>query len=359
MIENFYSLPKKRWILISLILAVSLLGGAVLLSLRENKVSGLVFNQTSVMPSLTKINTPAPMPFAELTIPYLRNREYKSKLGELEKVSENGNYISYLTSYDSDGLKINGLLTQPEGDTPAGGWSAVIFIHGYIPPTQYRTLENYSTYVDYLARNGLSVFKIDLRGHANSEGDPGGAYYSPDYIVDALNAYGALQDVSFVNPKKIGLWGHSMAGNVVFKSVVVQKNIPAVVIWAGAVYSYEDLQKYRIQDGSYQPPTQDSERQRKRSELFATHGQFDPKNAFWQQVVPTNFLSVVTTAIQINHVVNDDVVNIGYSRDLMTILDKTSIRHELKEYSSGGHNISGSAFNEAMQNTIEFFKKNL
>ena len=60
--------------------------------------------------------TPTP-PFYELTTPYLRERTYVSSLGTLEKVSENSQYISYLTSYNSDGLKINGQLTIPKQDS--------------------------------------------------------------------------------------------------------------------------------------------------------------------------------------------------------------------------------------------------
>src|SRR5688500_11513087 len=56
-----------------------------------------------------------PMPFAEMTIPYLREREYKSSLSELSQVTETSNYIGYLTNYDSDGLRVNGYLTIPKG----------------------------------------------------------------------------------------------------------------------------------------------------------------------------------------------------------------------------------------------------
>jgi len=301
--------------------------------------------------------SPTPTPFYEMTIPYLRSREYKSNLGELEKISENGSYTSYLTSYTSDGLKINGLLTKPKGDMPEGGFPAIVFIHGYIPPTLYKTTEKYIDHVDFLARNGIVVFKIDLRGHGDSEGEGGGAYYSPDYIIDALSALSALDSSDFVN--KIGLWGHSMAGNVVLRSFASKPEIPAVVIWAGAVYSYEDFVKYRLSDNSYRPPELSSQRQKRRQELFSVHGEFNKDNAFWKQVAPTNYLGDIKGAIQLHHAIDDDVVNIGYSRDLMKILDQTKIPHELFEYPNGGHNISGLSFTQAMQKTVEFFKNTL
>src|SRR5690606_8606887 len=106
-----------------------------------------------------------------------------------------------------------------------------------------------------LARNGFVVFKIDLRGHAESEGEAGGGYYGSDYVVDTLNARAALASSDFVNPKKIGHWGHSMAGNVTSRALAAMPEIPAVTIWGGAVYTYSDMQKYGIDDNSYRPPT--------------------------------------------------------------------------------------------------------
>lgn len=343
-------------------LIVIIIASLGLIIFQQIKPTGMPSLETAVdLPFITKSQTPAPTPFEfeEMTIPALRRRRYESSLSELQNLSKKNIYTSYLTSYNSDGLKINGLLTVPVGQAPDSGWPAIVFVHGYIPPSIYQTTQNYVSYVDYLARNGFVVFKIDLRGHDNSEGEAGGAYYSEDYIVDTLNARAALQSNELVNPERIGLWGHSMAGNVTFRSFVAAQNIPALVIWAGAGYTYEDLTQYGIQDNSYRPPTTTSPRSQERQRLRELYGNYDPSSEFWQQVVPTNYLDGVTGAIQLNHAVNDDVVNIEYSRNLNKLLDQTNIKHELKEYQTGGHNISGNSFNQAMQNTVSFFKENL
>lgn len=319
-----------------------------------NKVSANLDSNTDVM-----VPSPTPPPFYEMTIPYLRSREYSSQLGEMEVVGSNTSYISYLTNYDSDGFKVNGQLTIPQGEVPQGGHPAIVFIHGYIPPDSYQTLVNYASYVDSLARQGFVVFKIDLRGHADSEGEASGAYYSSDYIIDALNARAALSASDFVNPDRVGFWGHSMAGNVVMRTLAADPKIPAVVIWAGAVYTYDDWQDYGIQDGSYRPPAQTSERQRKRELLFDTHGEFSSQSAFWKMVPATNYLADIKGAVQLNHAVDDNVVDIGYSKDLAELLESAGIIHELNEYSSGGHNLTGESFNQAMTNSAEFFKKYL
>ena len=136
-------------------------------------------------------------------------------------------------------------------------------------------------------------------------------------------------------------------------------NIPAVAIWAGAVYTYEDLAEFGIDDNSYQPPPSESPSRKKRNELVERYGQFDPNSSFWKQVPITNYLSGIKGAISLNHALDDPVVSIEFSRNLNSLLDKTSIHHELNEYPTGGHNFSGAAFNQAMQKTVEFFNKYL
>lgn len=297
--------------------------------------------------------------FASLTIPYLRQLEFSSQLAQRTLLASQPNYTSYLTSYESDGLTINGLLTIPNGAEPAGGWPAVVFVHGYIPPAQYQTTSKYESYVDSLASSGLVVFKIDLRGHGQSEGEAKGAYYAGDYIIDTLNAYAALQKSDFVNPERVGLWGHSMGGNVVLRSLAVKPDIPAAVIWAGSVFTYDDLAQHGISDNSYRRPSNDSTRNQERARLFEQHGRFDTASPFWQQVSPTNYLDQIKTAIQLHHATNDDVVNVGYSQNLARLLEQQQREYEFFEYQTGGHNITGPSFSQAMQRTINFYQQQL
>ena len=350
---------RFRLILVVLLLLAGALSLVVFLG-RVPQAVTLPFVQ-SPLPAgaLLSAPTPTPMPFAEMTIPYLRERTYESSLGERRQVSSHASYTAYTTSYLSDGLRVNGLLTIPAGDQPVSGWPAIVFIHGYIPPAQYRTTEKYVAYVDALARNGFVVFKIDLRGHGQSEGEAGGGYYSSDYVIDALNARAALASSGLVNPAAIGLWGHSMAGNVSMRAFAAQPDIPAVVIWGGAGYTYTDLQEYRISDTSYRAPSQNTERARKRQQLREIHGEFTTESPFWRQVAVTDYLEGLRGAVQLLHAANDDVVSVEYSRNLARLLDATTVPHELYEYSSGGHNIESPAFNSAMQRTVEFFKKYL
>ena len=266
---------------------------------------GKEFAKQATKTAISAVDPEETLPFKEMTIPYLRTKSYDGRLGERTLYAENESYTAYLTHYTSDGLKVNALLTVPTAPKPQNGYPAIVFIHGYIPPTLYVTTEKYVDYVDYLARNGFVVLKIDLRGHGESEGQPGGGYYGSDYVVDALNARHSLMKADFINPDAVGMWGHSMAGNIILRSMAADPKIPASVIWAGAVYSYFDQRKYGINDQSYRPPESQSQQQSRRRELFEKVGSPSATSIFWKQVAPTNYLGDLKGAIEIHHAIDD------------------------------------------------------
>ena len=139
----------------------------------------------------------------------------------------------------------------------------------------------------------------------------------------------------------------------------VKPDIPAVVIWAGAGYTYTDLEKYKINDPNYLPLHSASPSAGFQKQLQQVYGKPDANNYFWHDMAPTSFLDDLKGAIQIDHADDDSVVNIGYSRDLMELFDKTSVPHTLYEYPTGGHNIDEPNFTPAMQHTVDFYNKYL
>lgn len=304
-----------------------------------------------------------------ISISYLKTLDIQTEgITIEEELTSGSNYKRYIASYLSEGNKVYGLLTIPNGDVPDSGFPTIIFCHGYISPSQYSTTSGYVSYVDSLAKNGFIVFKIDYRGNGRSEGDATGSYFSSGYTIDVLSALRSLQTFDDVAPDRIGLWGHSMAGNLVLRSMEVSQDLKAGVIWAGAVYSYEDFAKYGISDSSYthRPDSVregDSQKNRETSEeiqkIRSDPSSIDFKNDFWSSISLTSNIDSLNNPIQIHHSVDDPVVNIGYSRDLEEVLKNADKRYEYYEYVGGGHNISSPYFESAMERTVEFFKENL
>lgn len=309
-----------------------------------------------------KINSP-------ISIEHLRSLSIDSEALVLEEeLSSEVNYTRYIASYISEGNKVYGLLTIPNEEIPEGGYPAIVFDHGYIPPTQYVTTSGYVAYVDYLARNGFVVFKIDFRGNGKSEGDPSGSYFSSAYTIDAVSAVKSLQKFEKVNSQRIGMWGHSMSGNVLLRSMLVSEDIKAGVIWSGAVYSYKDFVKYKISDNSYvhrpfeiKEGIEQSNRETsvEIQKIRNTPEDIDFNSDFWKAISLTENINYLKYPLQIHHAKNDDVVNIGYSKDLGDVLKSNNKTYEVYEYDGGGHNITSPYFEKAMERTVEFFKKSL
>jgi uncharacterized protein len=286
----------------------------------------------------------------------MRQQQYPGADVVIEKTLEPGStYSRYIASYLSDGFKINGLLTIPKGAKPPAGWPVIIFNHGYIPPAQYRTTERYVAYQDGFARNGYITFKPDYRGHGSSEGEPSGAYGSPDYAVDVLNALASLKRYPDADPDRMGMWGHSMGGSLTLRSMVISPDIRAGVIWAGVVAPYSDLLS-RWRRPNRPTPNVPSSARRWRDDFVATYGSPETNPAFWDSISPNAYLDDVSGPIQIHHGTSDTSVPIEFSETLYRQLEEAKKPVELYTYKGDDHNLSKS-FATAMKRSVEFFDK--
>ncbi len=296
-----------------------------------------------------------------LSIAALRKNNYPGSNITIEQTLDEGSdYRRYLASYKSEGLKIYALLTIPKGTVPHSGWPIIVFNHGYIPPEQYRTTERYVAYVDAFAKNGYIVFKPDYRGHGSSEGQPEGAYYSPAYTVDDLNAISSVKTLKDSDPNKIGVWGHSMGGNITLRDLVVnQKDIKAAVIWGGVVGSYDDLLNNWQRRVPFRPSTRElAFRNNGRTRLIQTYGTPQANPQFWNSIDPTFFVSDVSAPIQLDVGGEDEEVPVAFSQSLREKLQKAGKTVEYFEYPGSDHNIS-QGFNLAMQRSLDFFDRYL
>jgi len=296
-----------------------------------------------------------------LAIEVMRKKTYPGSDLVIEEILTSGsNYSQFIASYLSDGLKIYGLLTMPKGNPPADGFPAIILNHGYIPPEEYKTTERYVAYVEAFAKNGYVVFKPDYRGHGNSEGKPEGAYYSPAYTVDVLNALASVKKLPEVNPEKIGMWGHSLGGNLTLRAMVVSKDIKSGVIWAGVVGTYEELINKWHHKTTWRPSAKEANHVGSiRQNLVNQYGTPVSNPVFWHSIDPRYFLNDVSGPILLNQGLNDEEVPPLFSESLKNDLEKLGKTYEYYTYSGGDHNLSSPNFETAMQRSIKFFDKYL
>lgn len=291
-----------------------------------------------------------------------RSRSYPgSDLKIEQELSAGSNYKRYIASYLSDGLKINGLLTVPDNAGANTKVPVIIFNHGYIPPAQYVTTERYVAYQDGFARNGYVTFKSDYRGNGNSQGQSEGAYFSPAYTIDVLNALASVKKLPYVNVDKIGMWGHSMGGNITFRSLVISKDIKAAVIWSGVVGTYDDLIN-RWHPNRYTAVGAANIREHItsiRQNLIDKYGTPQTDSAFWNAIDPYTYLSDVNAPVELHQGTADEDVPPLFAEHLRDTLKQNGKTVEYFTYDGADHNLSSPAFELAMQRSIEFFDKYL
>jgi fermentation-respiration switch protein FrsA (DUF1100 family) len=291
----------------------------------------------------TQTFTPTPTPHP-MSIQALRERTYPGSEIVIEQELEPGaNYHRYYASYLSDGLKIYALLTVPDGEMPAGGWPAIVFCHGYIPPQVYRSTEMYVGHVDTLSRYGYIVLRIDYRGNDRSEGEAVSAYDGPGYTVDVLNAVASLRRFAQANPNKIGMWGHSMGGFLTLRAMVISRDVKAGVIWAGVVASYDDLI-----DHWFKPYSQAV------SEWILQYGTPEQNPDFWNSLSANSYLADLSAPLQLQHGTADGEVPLAFSENLAEAIGAAGRTAELYTYKDNDHNIE-QAFSTAIYRSVLFF----
>jgi uncharacterized protein len=291
-----------------------------------------------------------------LRISEMRKRSYPgSEMVIEETLRPAATYNRYIVSYLSDGLKIRSYFTLPRGRKPAGGWPVVMFNHGFIPPTVYRTTERYIGYQDAFARNGYIVMRSDYRGHDKSEGEPAGGYGTPSYTVDVLNGMSSVLRHPDADANRVGMWGHSMGGHITLRAMVVDKRIKAGVIWAGVVASYADLLYNWRRRNNTPPPTPTSGR-RWRQEFVEKYGEPEANPEFWNAISPISYAADASGPIQIHHGTRDTSVPVEFSQSLADKLKMVNVPHEYFVYQGDDHNLS-KGIGTALRRSVAWFDK--
>jgi hypothetical protein len=138
------------------------------------------------------------------------------------------------------GITLAGTLTLPPGKGPS---PAVLLISGSGPQDRDETIYNHRPFLvlaDYLTCQGIAVLRVDDRGVGESTGDFSQAT-SEDFASDVLTSVEYLKTSKEIDPKKIGLIGHSEGGIIAPMVAVKSPDVAFIVLMAGTGLTGEEI----------------------------------------------------------------------------------------------------------------------
>jgi dipeptidyl aminopeptidase/acylaminoacyl peptidase len=231
----------------------------------------------------------------------------------------------------------------------------VVLAHGYIDPAIYVSGQGMTRERGYLANQGFIAFHVDYRNHAGSDDDPTFARrLRSAYALDVINAVQALRRSPRVpvDEDRIGLFGRSMGGGVVYKALEIAPGmVQAATVWA-SVSSREDenFDHFILDDGDRDPLVQFVARE------YGLPGQ--PRSAeFWRQASARTYFDRITEPLLLVHGEFDSTCPPAWARASYRALRAEGVDARLAWFPD--EHAFGPSFFAAMARTTGFFRAEL
>jgi len=138
------------------------------------------------------------------------------------------------------GVTLAGTLTEPEGQGP---FPALILISGSGAQDRDETLFEHKPFLvlaDTLTRRGIAVLRVDGRGVGGSSGSTSSST-SDDFAGDVLAGMAFLRTRSEIDPRRIGLVGHSQGGIIAPMVAARSTDVAFIVLMAGTGLPGEEI----------------------------------------------------------------------------------------------------------------------
>ncbi len=137
-------------------------------------------------------------------------------------------------------IKLAGTLTLPARE---GKFPAVVLISGSGPQNRDEEILGHKPFLviaDYLTRHGIAVLRFDDRGTHRSQGNFATAT-SEDFSTDAESGIAYLKTRKEINPRQIGLAGHSEGGIVAPMVAARSRDVAFMILLAAPAMQLDTL----------------------------------------------------------------------------------------------------------------------
>lgn len=145
-------------------------------------------------------------------------------------------------------VTLAGTLTRPE--QADGLLPAVVLITGSGPQNRDEEVfgfKVFATLADHLTRQGIAVYRYDDRGVAESTGTFPTAT-TDDFAADALSALAKVRTLPGIDPKRVGLVGHSEGGTAAAIAAARSPDAAFIVMLAGTAVPGDQVLRQQARD---------------------------------------------------------------------------------------------------------------
>ncbi len=242
-----------------------------------------------------------------------------------------------------DGQTLHYRMFEPANKVAGKKYPVVVGVYG--GPGAQRVTNSWSQkdlYFQYLAQNGFIVFQLDNRGSENR----GKAFEDPIYkkladveLVDQITGVEYLRTLDYVNPNKIGIYGHSYGGYMTIMAMFRAGD------YFAAGVSGAPVTDWRLYDTHY-------------TERYLGHPSENALGYEQSSVFP--YVDGLKGKLLIYHGMADDNVLFTHSTKVFGALQQQGKLFEVMTYPGSKHAMFGQPVQTHLHKTItEFFERTL
>jgi pimeloyl-ACP methyl ester carboxylesterase len=158
-------------------------------------------------------------------------------------------YRSLPLSVTNGAVTLAGTLTIPEGPGP---FPAVVFVTGSGAQNRNEDIFGFKVFgvlADHLTRNGIAVFRYDDRGVGESTGRIA-ISTTADFGDDALAGVARLAAMPEIDPKRVGILGHSEGATAAAIAASKSPTVAFIVLLAGPGLPGDVVTRRQATDGA-------------------------------------------------------------------------------------------------------------
>ncbi len=276
----------------------------------------------------------------------LQSRTYQPTHIALERIiAKKPEYTAYLFSFLSDGKRVTGQLNLPNAP---GKKPVIMMIRGFVDKDQYKTGVGTRPAAEYFAQHGYITIAPDFLGYGESDQESSDVLESRfEKPVTVLNLLASIPTLQQVNPKKIGIWGHSNGGQIALSVLEISRKAYPTTLWAPVTMKFPDSILQFVDElpdkGDYL-----------KTQLDIFHERYADADYSIDQ-----YLDAIAAPLQLHQGTKDESVPIAWS---LTFVEKVkALKKPVRyfQYEGENHSFGRGQWSTVVQRDLAFFAQHL